>query len=320
MEPGDSSESNKNMDLLSKPQDIPVNPDSRDSEGFTLLMRASQHPPTECECVDSNNSTLRVIKHLLDSGVDPEARSPDGRTAFEMAVQCNNWPAILALLPRCEVKIGDNVSLTGTHYFHELAKQKDICDEKLRSFTKTLLAHGLNINELDRHGHSPLTLAAKHENWNYIIALLEYGAGASVHIYFSLFDFVIFHHSNIPHSILTALLDAIQAQGVDFNSQNRKGRTILFEHKVYSSIYFGNGCHRELFSLLVDRGVNPLLPDRHGHSLLRFSLDVYRDFELRFLKFLVKIGVTTHQPAVDRSCQNQNCFSLLNAISNSSRL
>ncbi|XP_025085744.1 ankyrin-1-like [Pomacea canaliculata] len=229
----------ENIDSVSGPTDTPVNLDIRDSEGFTLLMRASQ-PSAEGECVNSNGDTLSVINHLLDSGVDTEARSPDGLTAFEMAVQCNYWPAILALLPRCEVKIGDNVLLEGQLYLHELAKQKDICEEKLRSFTKTLLAHGLNINELDSHGHSPLILAAKHKNWNYVVVLLQHGAEANVNVNSqNLLHLIIANQREIPHSMLTALLDAMQARGVDFNRQDYEGRPILFKYEVYSSISSG---------------------------------------------------------------------------------
>ncbi|PVD33484.1 hypothetical protein C0Q70_04740 [Pomacea canaliculata] len=298
------------MDLVSGRRDKPVNLNSRDSEGFTLLMRALQQPSPEGELVDFNNNTLRVIKHLLDSGVDPEARSPDGTTAFEMAVQCNNWPAILALLPRCEVKIGDNVLLTGTQYLHELAKQKDICEEKLRSFTKCLLEHDLNINELDSDYNSPLILAAKQQNWNYVVVLLQHGAEAKVNVdNQSLLHFVIANHRDIPHVTLTSLLDAMQGRGIDFNSLDYEGKTILFTTEVYSSISSGQDPSGSLFRMLVNRGANPLAADSEGHSLLRFALDVNEDFELNLLKFLVQTGITTYQPALTEAARTRMAVS-----------
>ncbi|PVD33488.1 hypothetical protein C0Q70_04744 [Pomacea canaliculata] len=211
----------ESVDLVSEHLAPLVNLNLRDNEGFTLLMRASQQPSPEGECVNSNSDTVSVIKHLLDSGVNPEARSPDGMTAFEMAVQFGN------------------------------------------------------------------------ENWNYVVVLLQHGAKVDNQ---ALLRFIVANHKLIPHAYLTAVLDAMQARGMDFNSLDREGNTILFTKDVYSSISSGQDPSGSLFKILVDRGANPLVPDRHGYSLLRFAIGVDKDYGLYLLKFLVRTGVTTHQP------------------------
>lgn len=113
---------------------------------------------------------------------------------------------------------------------------------------ETLIALGADAGERDRHGNTPLLLAAK-----------------------SRFTHV---RSESMDDVRLEMVNALLEHGVDVNAQNLNGQTAL--HEAVAS-YNGEQGSDRLLSILLDHGANPNLKDRWGHTPLTSAAS--RDYQ-----------------------------------------
>ncbi|PVD33485.1 hypothetical protein C0Q70_04741 [Pomacea canaliculata] len=269
---------------------------------------------------------------LVEMGADLDSQDPEGNTVLHVTAKMNNWSFVVYLLKKgAHAKLPDSEGYTVLHRC--LSARRNTCGQLHQDCDTTMdliLNSDVDVTIQDPEGnlaiHLPaingdMTLAYRlintsvnldlrdNEGFTWLMRASQqpspeeervnsnsdtYGAEANVNVdNQSLLYFIISNHKDIPLALLTALLDAIRSRGVDFNSRDYKGGTILFEENVYSTVSDGQDSSSSLFSLLVDIGVNPLLVDCKGRSLLRFALDLHGALALNLVKFLVQTGVTT---------------------------
>ncbi|XP_025085082.1 ankyrin-3-like [Pomacea canaliculata] len=102
-----------------------------------------------------------------------------GLTALQLALLGKQWEVVQFLL-ESGAHVDQNNPLKGKSPFHELAMDTSVGAVTARLVTERLVVHGINVNERDTQGDTPVNLAAKNGNWEVVRALLEHGADASL--------------------------------------------------------------------------------------------------------------------------------------------
>lgn len=117
----------------------------------------------------------RIVKLLLDQGVDPETEDPNGQTPLHHAAWGVSTSIVRLLLARsAHVDPTDHKHCTPLHY--AASKSGGVTSGVL----KVLLDHGADINAKQRRGYTPLHVAVEMENYDNVAYLLECTVATSV--------------------------------------------------------------------------------------------------------------------------------------------
>ena len=182
----------RSLGLMKTLLDAGANPDVRDSYGDTLLTVAADSAPNP-----------KIIKALVDIGMDVEARNNDGMTALMMAARWNSLRIVKTLL---EVGANANAKLEASttamttdtadgDIFAAIINNKttDVpvsagttvlmlaaLNSRKPDVVKALLDAGLDVNARDEEGRTALMLAARWNTSRIVDTLLDAGADIDI--------------------------------------------------------------------------------------------------------------------------------------------
>jgi ankyrin repeat protein len=230
-----------------------------DKEGNTLLIRAANYGKTG------------LVKFLLSHGADPNIQNKKGETALMKSNHPRSEELVDALLasganPNLQDKEG-KTALMHLEYFHPNFKLRDGVDPTIKDFNgrdalfycrgadksmiEYLVSKGCRIDEQDKRGYTPLSLAA---DW------IEY--------------------SGYEDTII-ALLD----NGADPNIPDNDGRSALHTYllKLKLSKYTGGKSWGRMkpetvIPAFLAAGAMPALKDKEGNSALSFVLYISKEY------------------------------------------
>lgn len=198
----------------------------------------------------------QTARHLLAAhGVDPNAADRDGVTSFMIAAQ-NNDIAMLDLLVRfgadCH-RVDNNCS----HALHYAVKYR-----QLAAARHLLGRYGLDPNVEDRHGRTPILIAAEKGD-KMMINMLECFGGNPYHV--DRYGNSVLHYvvRDAPVSVMAAV---VRKYGGNINVMNRQGRTPLMDclmNRKYHTV--------KAVLLLLGFGANPNIVDSEGYTPLKLA-------------------------------------------------
>ncbi|XP_025085105.1 uncharacterized protein LOC112558717 [Pomacea canaliculata] len=227
------------------------NPNAKDSDGFTLLLRLSQMPSKSCfsHCYD-----------LQKKGVDINTCTTNGESALHLAVKSNNWPMVHFLLNRGALfNVQDLEQMYTIHRLIKCSTSAYCGSDELRLMT-LLTDMGLSIAMPDSCGRTPAELAFKHKKWKLLKYLLELGAqlnptpskGNSLFHELAKLDFIKKEAAEVTHLIVN------HVSGI--NLKNNVGDT-----PVHVAL---NEDNWDVVKAFVEHGADPNILDRKGQCLL----------------------------------------------------
>lgn len=146
---------------------------------------------------------LEPIEALLDEQPDlVNVFAPDGFTPLGLAAFFNHLPIVELLLAR-----GANVNLASQNAQRVMPLHSSVALQSL-AITKTLLAHGADVNAVQEENYTPLHEAARNGQLDMVKLLLDYGATVRVLTSAGKSALVIAQEGN--HSDVVALLEQHQ--------------------------------------------------------------------------------------------------------------
>ncbi|KAF5281785.1 hypothetical protein FQR65_LT14532 [Abscondita terminalis] len=259
-----------------------------DDDALMLTLLAKGFDPNKknnegdnCLQVAIQNSSMKVMKMLLDMGCDPATVSVTGKTCLICAIEQVDeqlWSRLLAqnvdvnvqtdyevtpLWAAIENGLGDlakrliamgcdvNVRRRSGSYLHlAVEHQVDIIGE--------LIAAGLDVNQQDENGYTPLCIALKFKNAHGAMALLDLGADPNLNNndgVSCLHHAVIFHEEDIVLRLLT--------EGVSINVRSSCGNTPLLHALQHQKL--------DNAKLLLEHGANFDVRNCKGNSSLHYA-------------------------------------------------
>ncbi|PVD33506.1 hypothetical protein C0Q70_04762 [Pomacea canaliculata] len=143
-----------------------VNIHQDDFQGFNLLhILAKGAGFKDCKGIDFN--IVQLISDLLTKGVGLEDKCPNGNTALQLALQCNNQHMITALAQQgANVKGPDS---DGVFALQRLAMCKDVDQYTIQ----LLVNEGADPTICCPNGDSLLHLGARANNWSFVYYIIE---------------------------------------------------------------------------------------------------------------------------------------------------
>lgn len=209
--------------------DAGANVDQRDQLGQTALMRMAA------------KGHLSVVELLLRNGADANARAHGGFTACMEAADNKQWKIVDLLLRKTaqldihakDYQDGLNVLMVA------------IMQGAPREIIESLIAKGSSIDERNKHGATPLLLAAGNGNAATAQLLLDNGAYIEEQ---DQFDRTALHLA--MDNGYSELAELLINRGANVNSVSKKKLTPL-------AIAAGKG-YRDLVGLLLSKGADPL--------------------------------------------------------------
>lgn len=118
---------------------------STDDKGYNIFAHASKH------------GNIAFLDELIKAGIDPKATSNDGGNAFILATQASRYHTNDLAFYQYLEKLGLNPAVatnSGTNPLHNLARTKD------GAVIDYFLSKGVNVNQPNEDGNTPLMLAA----------------------------------------------------------------------------------------------------------------------------------------------------------------
>ncbi len=242
----------------------------RNKEGKTEIMFAASNP---------NVAVLDVLKDK----VEIDAVDKRGRNALMYAVSENNIAAIDWLIANGQDI--NSVERDGRNVFFAIAEQEYAEAYKYRKMVEYLVKLGVDINQKDDNGKSPLTIAFE---YNQEIAELFISSGAILGKA---------EHSGRQRKLNELILDdgdidAINEMldaGADVNGEDETGMTPFIAAAIA-------GREIDVFIELLKRGVDINSVDRQGRSLLMYLSAGCSDTDL-LSAVIVKVKNINHQDA-----------------------
>ena len=126
--------------------------------------------PRESIAIAVNSNSVKLVQMLIDAGADVSS------STFMFTALKNNNALMAQLLfdNGCDVSYNFN---SGNTYLHNIAEMEDAGD-----LMETFIGFGLDVNQQNKLGETPLHLAVQKGNVNYYTVLALLKAGADVHI------------------------------------------------------------------------------------------------------------------------------------------
>jgi len=161
-------------DVQRKLQEEPSSINQRDASGQTPLMMACSTFNTDAE----------VVRQLLAAGADVCATDANGWNSLHYACMDNAHKDVIWLL-LCAGADPTAPNLDGAYPLHYLVCRKAIEYDQptmdcIRSAILCLLKFGVDINQPNRNGDTPLHLATMHDGYQVAQILLESGADPTI--------------------------------------------------------------------------------------------------------------------------------------------
>jgi len=194
----------------------------------------------------------KVIKALINKGMDVNAKSSAGITPLLMAIASNQKSAVKILIDS-GARVSDKDKLGRGAIFYSTQK---ITDPEI---VKMLLEKGANINETDNSGFTPLSLAAANGNMPVVKLLVASGLSANGAGSDGDFKPLMAASANNQAAIVKQLL----TYKPDIDARDKHGKTALMWAAEYN-------CQKCVETLLVS-GASIELVDKKNNSAFDFA-------------------------------------------------
>ena len=186
-----------------------------------------------------------AIDQLLDMGADLNAETPEGKTLLDCAIEEGDPDVIAALL--------DEQSAT---------LPRAAAAGKFDLVLELLTADGVDVDKVDRKGHTALYYAKQAGNKNVIEKLIKAGAKRGV-------DSSVGKPvgASLPNHNLNSKLNSafrIATEGDDIDAEDEEGKTAL-----YYAIKF---IEEDVVDQLIQLGADPNHENQHGETLLDLAI------------------------------------------------
>ena len=263
-----SAVENNNLELAQFLIDKGADFNILNSSGETLLFKAVE------------KGDQQIIKLLIELGININHRNNSNLTAIFKVFHNHKKggkQAILELLiaQGAEINIRDNNNRTFLSY---VAGDKNISS----SVVELLLSSGLEVDPIDTQGYTPLSYAVNNSNWQVVKILINHGADVNI---------------KVSHNTITPVLKAIIENNLeitkllldykaDLNISDNQTMSLLVNKLNSDSI------NKEIFKLLIDRGLNINTQNEKGNTLLSLVVDHYSHSKdkLKIVEFLIANG------------------------------
>ncbi|XP_025087297.1 uncharacterized protein LOC112559979 [Pomacea canaliculata] len=282
-------------------------PDSQGWFVFHRLEMDTTHPKYN----EINLSSLLLL--LTRNGFQVNQTGPAGKSCIQLSLEHRKWELFWWLV-ESQLSFVFTLQEKKTILQHiYLITSENSDPEKVRTLILHVTEKGdSSCRELTECKDEALKLSFSNCNWVMAKKLVECGADLGI---ISgpkpLMHLLVLKYRLQDRATWLSFLDALLALGVDINSRDESGKTILYQKWrdfiVNCRFKFSNSFIHEL----VNRGVSPLVADDEGQSLLIDVLVLERNLALESVKLLIELGVSTHQPALtDNANTNSGSRSL----------
>jgi ankyrin repeat protein len=220
------------------------------------------------------NNNIKEAERLLEKGANPNLCNQDGFFPLHMAVRQGNMEIVKLLLSQSGIMINpkDNkkntpLAIAKEMQYAEIEKllvshQKLFLDIVLKDEkqVKELLKSGVNPNQVNNDGKTPLMIAVEKGYTNILKLLLEKGANAGLAN-----DAGINTLHCAAQSGHLDIVELLLENGADINKASKNGATPL--HFASIKGYY------DITALLLNKVVNPSYRDNEGRTALHFAVD-----------------------------------------------
>ncbi|XP_025087290.1 ankyrin-3-like [Pomacea canaliculata] len=256
---------------------------------------------------------------LTTKGFKVNQTGPDGRSCIQLSLEHRKWDLFWWLVE------------SESSYFFTFQEKKTILQHvylitnknsdprKVRILISCVTDKGnSSCQELAECKNEALKMTFSNCNW--VVAKILVECGADIGLMFGtkpLMHLLMLKYRPQDHRTWLSFLDALLARGADINSRDENGRTILFQAwRRYPTGKFRLKSLNSLLHQLLERRASPIVADNEGKSLLIFVHGHEKRLALQSVKWLIKIGVSTHQPAIT---DNTKTHSLSGSVQASTR-
>lgn len=281
---GDTSK----MDIMLKSGG--VNPNKRDDAYVTPIMTAARHGTVETvkKLIESGaeidsrderdctplmyaaSSSRNILNTMLLKGADINAKDKEGFTALSYAVIYEKKENVILLLQK-GAKL-DVVNSDGETLLHLAARGNS---RESLDISRLLLEYGVERNDRDKKGNTPLMIAARNEDKQLVNLLLDNGADPNIpneEMEYPLIAAIIAGN----REIISSLFD----KGADSNIMDEEGHTPLMLASVMPE-------QVQIVDMLVKNKAKVNAQDKEGMTALMYAC---RALNVDAVSYLVKYG------------------------------
>lgn len=246
-----------------------ANVNQQDSFGITPVITAALR------------KNAKMIERLVHAGADINTASLDGITPFLAASYKGSLQDMEKLISLgAGIKATDIDGNTAMHFAaHDIQKIK---------YLKSL---GLDINQANHNGETPLLKAIRYAKLPHIKEMIKLGANLKSRDNNNA-SALIYAGKNRNHDVLDFLL----SQGFDIKEKDKNGWNILF------SALDEDSHHISQIKYLVEKGADPLAVTNTGKTTIMATAEFYDDRSASIIRYLQKHNVQLY--AKDKQGKN----------------
>ncbi|XP_025101578.1 uncharacterized protein LOC112568486 [Pomacea canaliculata] len=271
-----------------------------DNEGWTVLHRLAMLDVYWTEVRVKPSSLLQLC---CDNGADINMTGgQNSRTAVQMALDRNTWTIFWYL-----IQLGAQQDWTENEK-HLILRNVDSLPKKcalndnLTVFIRCLIEQSSNRTLVhDIASHSTVMYALQNclwsRKWRVAKVIVECTSETEMNDLIAegtLIHDMVMRYKKKDHVIWVSLLDALLERGVDINSRDSYGQTVLTDDAVIRSLV-DNNTPDSLFRVLLQRGINPINVDSNGCSLLVYVINDVVQYMLTSVISLLELGLVSRQ-------------------------
>ncbi|XP_025085728.1 uncharacterized protein LOC112559060 [Pomacea canaliculata] len=201
------------------------------SRGVQCSVQTLEQLHTIHRLIKSSSSTfvedkqVKLMTLLSNSGLSINVLDQCGKTPAELALIHKKWKLLRYLL-----KSKAHIISKRDSFFHDLARHC-IAGDIFTDITRLLVIYGLDINQQNIFGVTPVHVAADEENWDAVIVFVENGAHINILDRYgrSLLHTVVGHLSSQDSRQLNKLqlLTFLVEHGADINRRSQNNKAVL---------------------------------------------------------------------------------------------
>lgn len=231
---------------------------------FLLLLSAGANPKIKNyhgqTCADVRNmygdtifhfaNDIKIIRHLLAAGLNPNCTDDQGNTPLITAVLKNNMEIVDALIQaNADLDIKNNSGSTALSYA--------ISNEKTEIVDRLIQAN-VNVDLPDNSGNTPLYYACLYQLEEIIILLIQANVNMNVQNNAGL---TALHIAVLSNNKI--IVDHLVKAGADLDMQNDNGSTAL--------LFAQSQGNEEILRYLIDAKANLNSKDQYGNTVLHYA-------------------------------------------------
>jgi len=230
------------------------------------------------------SNEMEIVSRILDRNPDVNAKNDSYDTAFTLAVKKKNFELMKLLINKGAAIDNSNV-------------QSNIemlnCSIPVYRNVRFLIINGFRINDFIinsklSHGKYLLSTAVRWKNYLSVKFLLENGANPYLNDSFHcipLLELAYGGYNDKDIETSKKIVECFVAHGVDINTKNDQGRTLLFSLYQHHNVEYKKNMIRYL---IEDQHVDVNIQDNEGLSFLMMAVKQTTNLDIDTIKYLVE--------------------------------